>query len=220
MSTPASADRRTDPARRIRGLSPHERRLQRRTALLDAALDLFAAGGYAATSVEQLCQAAFVSTKSFYEQFGNREDCYLALFIRTTDQLHEEMLHRLEGLPETEDEATELLLQGFVDTVFADRRRAQVLFGPERLITPAIEARRRVNREWAARFIEGFWQRFGVSGDHHAIGVALIGGMYDLVSLWLIDGDPDDPESVAALIDPLRRFYLAVRRGLTVRAGS
>ena len=59
-------------ARTIRGLDAEERRAQRRAQLLDAALELFAANGYLNTSIEQLCQAAYVGTKAFYEVFDSR----------------------------------------------------------------------------------------------------------------------------------------------------
>ena len=62
--------------RRIRGLDAQQRLDERRRLLLDAGLELFGTAGYAATSVEQLCQAAYVSTRSFYELFPNKEACY------------------------------------------------------------------------------------------------------------------------------------------------
>ena len=44
--------------------------------------------------------------------------------------------------------------------------------------------------------------------------VALIGGMFDLITGWLIDGDPGEEPAVAELTRDLGRFYRAVRRGL------
>jgi hypothetical protein len=45
--------------------------------------------------------------------------------------------------------------------------------------------------------------------------VALIGGMFDLITVWLIDGDLADPAQLRVLREDLDRFYRAVRHGLS-----
>lgn len=45
-----------------------------RNAVVAAALDLFAAQGFEATSVEQIAQAAGVSRSTFFRQFGGKDD--------------------------------------------------------------------------------------------------------------------------------------------------
>jgi hypothetical protein len=59
--------------RRILGLDDRQRQAQRRTLLLDAALELFGTRGYAKSSIELLCQTAGIGTNSFYELFPNKE---------------------------------------------------------------------------------------------------------------------------------------------------
>jgi len=49
-----------------------------RTAVVAAALDLFAAQGFEATSVEQIAQAAGVSRSTFFRQFGGKDDVVFA----------------------------------------------------------------------------------------------------------------------------------------------
>lgn len=43
-------------------------------AVVAAALDLFVAQGFEATSVEQIAQAAGVSRSTFFRQFGGKDD--------------------------------------------------------------------------------------------------------------------------------------------------
>ena len=45
-----------------------------RNAVVSAALDLFVAQGFEATSVEQIAQAAGVSRSTFFRQFGGKDD--------------------------------------------------------------------------------------------------------------------------------------------------
>lgn len=77
--------------RRIRGLDAEQRRAQRRDQLLTAAFDLFAQDGYVNTSIEQICQTAYVGNKAFYELFDSKEDCFLALLNQIGDRLKGEV---------------------------------------------------------------------------------------------------------------------------------
>ena len=63
----------TSAGRRVRGLDADQRRKQRRDQLLATTLDLLAAKGYQSVSIEQICQTAYVSTKSFYELFDSKD---------------------------------------------------------------------------------------------------------------------------------------------------
>ncbi|AGM29129.1 Putative TetR-family regulatory protein [Mycobacteroides abscessus subsp. massiliense] len=50
--------------------------------ILEAALELFAARGYGATSIAELCSAAGVSRGSFYSNLKDKEEVFLLLFDR------------------------------------------------------------------------------------------------------------------------------------------
>jgi AcrR family transcriptional regulator len=187
---------------------------------MDAALDEIAAHGYHNTSIEQICRAAVVSTKSFYESFESREACYLALLQRTTDRIAAAMVERLQRAPADEAAATPELLAAFAHALVDDPRFARVTFGEAAGISPAVERQRRVNRRWAAGFLEELWKHYGatdaaVSADQaHSVAVGAIGGMFDMVADWLHDSDPSDAEAVDVLIARLTDFYGAVRSGL------
>ncbi|HEY3606349.1 MAG TPA: TetR family transcriptional regulator [Pseudonocardiaceae bacterium] len=197
--------------RRIRGLDADQRRAQRRDDLLAAALDLFADAGYPNTSIEQLCQAAFVGTKGFYEIFDTKEACYLALLRQVSATIEARMVAVLRTLPADEPAATELLLSTFAHALVDDPRFARVTFGQAGGISAAVERQRRVNRRWAADFLTSVWQRDGTPADPslHRVAIGVVGGLFDLVADWMLD--PGEPDS---LIADLTVFYLAVLRGL------
>src|SRR5882757_1187794 len=73
------------PGRRYRSQSVQERRESRRVRLIEAGVDAFGTAGYRATTIEELCAAASVSTRNFYEEFPTRE----ALLIWLHDDLNE-----------------------------------------------------------------------------------------------------------------------------------
>ncbi|WP_280263291.1 TetR/AcrR family transcriptional regulator [Nocardia wallacei] len=82
MATKDSAKAR----RHYGGRTAEERAGQRRARLLQAALELYGTQGFTATSIEQLCSAASISTRSFYEEMGSRENLLIALADHITGQ--------------------------------------------------------------------------------------------------------------------------------------
>jgi AcrR family transcriptional regulator len=71
------------------GLTPEQRRRQRRQALIEAGLDLFGTKGYNSTSVEEICRTAYVSTRNFYEEFENREALLWNLVYQTMAEAYD-----------------------------------------------------------------------------------------------------------------------------------
>lgn len=214
---PSTTDAARSP-RRIRGLSADERREQRCQQLLDAALDRFAADGYAGTSIEQICQAAYVGTKGFYECFDGKEACYLALLRRVTAGVERAVAEAAGSAPPDERAATAVVVERFARALVDDPRVALVTFGHASGISPVIEAERRRNRRRAAAFVAAFWQRFdersaddGVQRQATALG--LVGGLFELVADWLHDADPARPEARAVLVERLTGFALLVAAG-------
>lgn len=58
-----------------------------RTAVVAAAIDLFARQGFDQTSVEQIAQAAGVSRSTFFRQFGGKDDVVFADHEQLLDEL-------------------------------------------------------------------------------------------------------------------------------------
>lgn len=58
-----------------------------RARMLSAAVEAIEENGYARLTVAQVINRAKVSRKTFYDLFIDREDCFLAVFGRTLDQL-------------------------------------------------------------------------------------------------------------------------------------
>jgi AcrR family transcriptional regulator len=56
------------------------------TALLDAAMELFAEQGFGATSIPDICTRAGLSKGGFYSNFANKDALFLALLDRSWDR--------------------------------------------------------------------------------------------------------------------------------------
>ncbi|MCP2262038.1 transcriptional regulator, TetR family [Streptoalloteichus tenebrarius] len=80
------------------------KKLRTRAALVDAALDLFTANGYDATTVEGIAAAVEVSPRTFFRYFDGKEDVALS----TLAELDQLMLAELERRPADEPPLTAL----------------------------------------------------------------------------------------------------------------
>ncbi|KAA1430328.1 TetR/AcrR family transcriptional regulator [Mycolicibacter arupensis] len=220
METPAP----TAPGgRRIRGLDADQRRAQRREQLLAAAFELFAREGYVSTSIEQICQTAYVGNKAFYEVFDSKEDCYLALMkelgSRVATKVIEELRHVVPG--EGDEATVRRVLTVLAHELVVDPRLVVVVFQECAGISSRVEARRRADRRWAAATLEAFWSRRAQPGenvDYRAVAIATVGGLFEIIADFLDGADP--PCSVDDLTHDLTSFVLTVGRGIHAPARS
>ncbi|UFS94199.1 TetR/AcrR family transcriptional regulator [Nocardia huaxiensis] len=217
-SKPAAAPDRTPARRRIRGLDADERSAQRRRQLLAAATELFARQSYSGTSIEQICQQAYVGTKGFYDHFESKEACYTALLTQITEGIQQRVAEVAAATAGQEWlERMHALIAAFVHAIADDARLAKVTFGEAGGISPAVEAQRRSNRRWAAAFLNQQWPQPDPSGDERkglALSLATIGGMFELVADWLYRYDePGTQEAVDTLIEDLNHFVTVVVAG-------
>jgi AcrR family transcriptional regulator len=210
-------DRRT-PGRRIRGLEPEERRLERRRQLLESAFELFAAQGYARTSIEQICQRAYVGFKGFYDEFATKEALFLALYEELIDRVRTSVVGVVERAGSPDDEIR-TLLEAFVRSVLDDRRVAQLLFIEAGGLSPAMEALRRATyRSFADYLHHVFAASRGLRDLEPPAGMVagritlgLVGAIVELMVDWLVDDEQDDMEQ---FLDDLESYCRVVLAGL------
>jgi AcrR family transcriptional regulator/DNA-binding MarR family transcriptional regulator len=74
-----------------------------RGRMLRAAIDAVAEVGYARMTVAQVITRARVSRKTFYEEFEDREDCFLAVFAQVVDNARELVRVAYESEPAWRD---------------------------------------------------------------------------------------------------------------------
>jgi AcrR family transcriptional regulator len=108
------------PVRRYRklkpgpGLSAHEVVKNQRARLMGALVGICAQEGYGSVTVRELSRRAGVSTKSFYDCFGNVEECFGSAY----SWIAREALRRVAGVGETGPEVLRLHFESFL-AIFA-----------------------------------------------------------------------------------------------------
>src|ERR671928_523956 len=96
--------------------TPSRKRLSaedRRTAILDAALEVFSRRGYNGASIDEIAQAAGISKALIYEHFPSKKDLHISLLERHTQQI----FVRLAQSADT-DEPGEVRLRNGVEAFF------------------------------------------------------------------------------------------------------
>ncbi|MGH9139492.1 MAG: TetR/AcrR family transcriptional regulator [Acidimicrobiales bacterium] len=176
--------------RRYRQKSAEERRAERRTRLLDAALDAFGTRGYARTSIEELCTAASVSTRSFYEEFRGREDVLTELHDLINARVFDAVIAALESIPGDDVAArAEAGARAYFGTMTADPRWARIAVVESVGVSPAMEAHRRATLERFAALIQAEADRLAAAGvvatrDFSLTARALVGVFLELLNTW------------------------------------
>jgi AcrR family transcriptional regulator len=201
----SSAPRRRQ--RRILGLDERQRQTERRRLLLDAALELFGTRGYAATSIERLCQTAGIGTNSFYELYPNKEAVMVGLYGQVTARFRQAVAD--EYLAHRDDpDPIRPLVSAFVHEAVDDPRVARVAFIEAAGISANVEEQRRRTRN---DFVDGL-QAIGGDIRQAQLGsatappndlpgpsprrnaVAVVGAIVETTVDWLLDPDPDPIE--------------------------
>jgi AcrR family transcriptional regulator len=184
-ATAAGGPRRRRAGRTRNGLTPEQRAEQRRRALLDAALELFGTKGYQATSVEEICRTAYVSTRNFYEEFDNRD----ALLWRL---VHDVMTDAYVALRRPAPLADRVagMVHAFVD----DPRRARLAFVECRGSSLVQEHRRRAAQQAFAQLVA---EQLGERGAHPPVSeaarptlaLAVVGAVDLVLTDWVLQSE-------------------------------
>jgi AcrR family transcriptional regulator len=199
----------SDPsARRYSGRSVDEWKAARRERLLDAALELFGTEGYPATSVERLCAQAKVSTRHFYHEFQNKEAVLLAVHAQVIELA---VRSTGEALAATTDapvrERIVAAVDGYLQTIMADLRRARVSFVEVVGASPAVEEQRIAFRELLISSVVGVGDKAVARHeiarkDFRFVGLCFMGAVNTVVYDWMLtDPRPPEEEVQAALRD-------------------
>lgn len=174
-------------ATRWAGISPADRRTERRGLLIDAALVLFGGGGETAVSVRSVCRASELNSRYFYENFTGTDELIGALYDRVAAELSHRLGVAMAGAPE--DDRTRLRngIRAVLEFSSADPGRGRILFTESRT-NPVLAQRRTKSRDQLRELVLSESQRADPGSDRIAteVGAAMYAGaMAELAQQWL-----------------------------------
>ncbi|WP_405484727.1 TetR/AcrR family transcriptional regulator [Nocardia sp. NBC_00511] len=189
----------TIEGRQYGGRAVTERKAERRQRFLDAAIRIFGERGYANCSLADVCAAAGLSKRQFYEEFETREDVLVAAYDQIQDEAALALGVALGQLGPSTDPATRVseALTAYLGSVGADPHRAKVAFVEVVGVSERMERHRRTRRHsWVGAITMALDPLAGPSAHIRSTpelaGSALIGAINGLAHEWLLS-DPRPP---------------------------
>lgn len=194
------------------GLTRAEVAASQRRRVLEAMAETVAEHGYVRTSVADVVARAGVSTKTFYQQFRDKEDCFLAAYDAGVEVLIDVMRAALE--PATDDPLTrfERALRAYLtllatETAFARTFLIEVYAAGPR----ALERRFGVQRLFVDFVVDVLGAAAGrpfASDDQRFACEALVGAVSSLVTRPVAAHRYDELPALGVPISKLVRRYV------------
>jgi AcrR family transcriptional regulator len=144
------------PGRTATEVADHQR-----ARIYGAMVEIVAEKGYDAVTVRELAQLAGVSTRTFYQRYPGKEEC----FLRVHDLIVRRILRRLSSSQENVDKENvdnwctrvRLALGAFANELARDPQAARLLLVEAYAAGPApLEQAQRANRTFSSRIAESF----------------------------------------------------------------
>src|SRR4051812_2571434 len=109
-------------SRPYRGVPQDERRAQRRSQLIAAAIAVYGERGYRQATVKAVCEAAGLTERYFYESFANSEELLIASYNAVTFAVHSEMVAAAQGAGGDAVERGRAMLRTYFEALQRDPR--------------------------------------------------------------------------------------------------
>jgi AcrR family transcriptional regulator len=170
------------------GVSAEERRARRRAALIDAALDLFAASGAGAVTKRAVCARARLNDRYFYEHFADSDALLEALAQEFTAQALDTVVPAaLESGPGVRAQV-HAAVSAAIDFITADPRHASLLLSSHTsdvLQRARLASTHQVATVMAAMSRELLPDSVPSPEDTELAAFTLVSGTMELVAAWL-----------------------------------
>lgn len=109
------------------GVSPEQRRLDRRARLLEAGLALYGSQGFAATSIDAVCGEAGLTKRYFYESFRSADDLLVAVYLDATARVQGRVAEAVLAAGDDLAGAVSAGIAAYFHEIDQDRRTANVI---------------------------------------------------------------------------------------------
>jgi AcrR family transcriptional regulator len=176
-------------------MSQDERRAQRRSQLIGAAIEVYGERGYRQATVKAVCEAAGLTERYFYESFANSEDLLIASYNAVTYSVFGAIRAAAESAGPTRLERARAMLHAYFAALQRDPRSARVFLveirGVSRAVDKAFDASLRAIGEEVGR----------IAGPEAGVGdpllqAGVVGGVIHIALRWIEDGYTPDIDKV------------------------
>ena len=198
------------------GVTAEDRRATRRSALIDAALDLFAEGGAQAVSKRAVCTRARLNDRYFYESFTDT-NALLEAIVREQTELGLAAVSVAAVEPADLHSQIRDIARIALDFLTADPRRGALLLGSrgsEVLQRARIDSARAFAEAMAAIGNDDIGQTVTNRLDGEVASYALVSGAMEIIEAWLRGEIDTTREHLADLVAGLLAATPAITSAL------
>ncbi|WP_176444293.1 TetR/AcrR family transcriptional regulator [Rhodococcoides kyotonense] len=181
----------TPTTRRYAGMSADDRAADRRSRLLEAALEVFASAGASGATMTSICARANLTERYFYESFSSRDELLRHIVDSVSDDIRNAALEALRSPADTVESRVRAAITAFVTVLTDDPRKGRVAM-IESLAVDSLRRHRRESLRQFARLVAD--QAHELYGDDawpepqaEINGLLFTGGLAELVVAWLND---------------------------------
>jgi AcrR family transcriptional regulator len=190
-------------------MGPDEVAKNQRRRMYGAMIEAVAASGYGRTSVKQVVTLAGVSRRAFYEQFANKEECFLATLELIANQAMEHIARSYRSTEGPIELRLEAALATFAEVVRRNPKGARLMLVDAPSAGPA-------GWERLTDTLTVFEERLAASFEHapdaaplpEPVARAIVGGLRRATFVRLIE---ERTEEMPALVESMLSWTLAFR---------
>ena len=196
----------------FRSLEPGDMTASQRARMLDGITRAVAHKGYSRVTVGDVVSEAAVSRRTFYEQFKDKEDCFLAAYATGTDALIKDMVEASLAVgPDAHwREVLQVAIDAYVGMLAADPEFARTFLVDVLGAGPAaVELRRQVYEQFVQQYVVlarlAARQQPEIGEVPEIYLRALVGGIGELVQQHVVTKDARTlPELAPVLVQLVR----------------
>lgn len=183
-TNPAPAEKKPEPKRRYRGSAVEERRAQRRQQLIDAAIRVYGENGYRHSGVKQVCDAAGLTQRYFYESFAHSDELLIASYEQAARWMREDNMAAAQAAGADPVARSRAMLLAYFQRLKENPTIARLLLIEIRGISPAvdeaIEKALKATSDDIARILARPGQRFD-----ELLQAGILGGVIHIALHWM-----------------------------------
>ena len=184
------------------------RQTRQRGRLFAAAATVFARVGYADATAEAIAREAGMSKATFYEHFGNKEDCIVALFDAATEMVLDAMREAARATAADAQTRVRTTLGAFLGTLAHFPNESQTLLVEIVGAGPRAMERRDRALEAVAQYIEELNAHDAERGAAPRLGsphdaFAIVGAVVELASRQIRTGVPGEIRELEPVVERL-----------------
>lgn len=115
------------PHSQFKGLPISQRKAVRRQKLIQAGIDCYGKSGFFAVTVKEICVAAGLTERYFYESFKKSDELFQAIFVQLISELQNNVIQAIEQ----ETQAPKMLRAGllaFLSSLYENPAMARIIY--------------------------------------------------------------------------------------------